>query len=165
MLNYIQITTRGPAPWGRGYQSAFNEAMRTGWRRAGRVWLHEGPRELHFQPSALYRYGYTPRTPAYEKKKYAKHGHKNPLMFSGTSFARSAAGTVRATATSARSQLRVTLNTPALNYIPKGGRINMREEITAQNPADLNLMAEGHALAFEVSLATAALEKVVKIKR
>jgi hypothetical protein len=98
----------------------------------------------HFTPAGAREYGYTPRNVAYMIQKAKKWGHRNPLEWSGESKRQALMlGDVRTTGTtSAKTRVRVVLHTPKLNFIPKGGTINMRDEITRVTQAEADKLAQ-----------------------
>ena len=87
---------------------------------------HKKIRPGHFQPSALAKYGYTPRTRNYERDK----GHRRPLVYSGESERATERNYIKATGRSA------SLHMDAGNLLWRPGGINMREELLATTNED-----------------------------
>lgn len=108
----------------------------------GNYW-HDNFRDKHFTPAGAREYGYAPRNVAYMIKKAKKWGHRNPLEWSGKSRALSRIKDIRtAGTTAARGRVRVVLHMPALNFIPKGGSINMNDEMTRVSQAEIQKLGE-----------------------
>lgn len=101
-----------------------NKVLKDAWEAAGKFW-HQWYRPRHFTVRAYSLYGATARASGYVKRKRKKLGHNRPLVFTGVSEDLSRARTVRA---SFRG-VNVSMSMPTLNFRPKGGRINMREEM------------------------------------
>jgi hypothetical protein len=107
----------------------------------GDYW-HEHFREKHFTQAGAREYGYAPRNVGYMIKKAKKWGHRNPLVWSGVSRALSKIKHLVPSGTSQSARVRVVLHTPALNLIPKGGRINLRAEMEKVSPAEGAVIAQ-----------------------
>lgn len=133
MILAVTIRERGATP--RHLRKAMTAAKRKGWLAAG-VWWHTECRPKHFTRKAYQIYGYTPRMGeggtatkifkrSYTGRKLKKFGHTNPMVWSGVSERLTRARDVRATA----KGVRIVMNAPALNFRPKGGRINLRAEL------------------------------------
>lgn len=110
-------------------KKAINDIARETVREMGAYW-HDHFREKHFTQAGAREYGYATRQRGYMIAKARIHHHQNPLEFTGLSHALSKIKDIRATATSKEAKVRVVLHTPALNFIPRGGSINMRDEMT-----------------------------------
>ena len=121
---------------------ALNDVMRETVREMGVYW-HGHYLPKHFTPAGAAEYGYTPRTKGYMIRKARVKHHQNPLEYSGESKARATMiRDVRPTATRNNVKVRVVLHTPALNFIPKGGRINLRDEVTRVSDREANTLGE-----------------------
>ncbi len=123
------VVEKGATPRNLLKGRALNNVVRAMVYDMGVHW-HVHFREKHFTQAGAAEYGYTPRTKGYMIRKARVMHHQNPLEFSGRSRALSAIRDVRPTATKGEGKVRVVLHTPALNFIPKGGRINLRDEMT-----------------------------------
>ena len=131
----LLITYTGAVPGKPLTTAALNRVKRPVWRSAGLLW-HNEMRAAHFTVEGGRRLGYARRKGegesgkrfwhSYTGQKQKRKGHQRPLVWSGESERLSRERDVRATSTGAR----VVLHTPGLNRRPKGGRINLREEMT-----------------------------------
>ncbi len=117
-----------------GYQGAVPRAMRKRMRlilkiaylKAGRFW-HRVHRPKHFTAAGARLYGYRRRVPEYEFKKFRTKGHRDPLVFTGSSRAFTAHRDVRATS----KGVRVPMATDNLTRnISDRSNINMPDELT-----------------------------------
>jgi hypothetical protein len=135
---YVRIHEWGATPRSliKNWRKIQKEALRD-----GGVFWHGTFLPIHFTREAYQRYGFMPRMGeggtasknfkrSYTGRKLRKWGHTNPLVWSGISrrlaTARRPNG-VRATA----QYCRIPIPAPALNFRPKGGRINLRREVLA----------------------------------
>lgn len=119
----INLIERGPTP--RGMRRALNRLMKESWEQTGIYW-HRTLRPKHFTPSGAAEYGYRSRTTRYTYRKLRKFHHRNPLQYTGTGKALTRPRDVRST----RKGVRVVMRANVFNLRPRGGRINMREELT-----------------------------------
>lgn len=118
----------------------------------GEYW-HDHFRAKHFTREGAAEYGYKPRSKGYMVKKAKLKGHQDPLVFSGMSRALSAIKDVRPFSPSAeRAYVRVVLHTPALNLIPTGGTINLREEMERVSATELSVLSSVAAASSERQL-------------
>lgn len=62
---------------------ALNPAVRSGLRDVVEAW-HKDTLPKHFEPGAVSRYHYQPRSKRHEIRKAKRFHHRNPLQFSGT---------------------------------------------------------------------------------
>jgi len=133
MITAITIRERGATP--RGMGKIMREATKAGYEAAG-IWWHNECRPKHFTREAYQLYQYTPRQgesgtgtkifkKSYTGRKLKKFGHTNPLVYTGVSERLTRARDVRATS----KGVRIVMSAPALNFRPKGGRINMVNEL------------------------------------
>ena len=86
----------------------------------------------HFTAAGARKYGYRARTRKYRERKKREKGHSRPLVWSGESRERSSRSRITGTA----SRVRMFVNAPNLNLRPKGGRIDMLDEVTRVKNAD-----------------------------
>ena len=86
----------------------------------------------HFTVAGARKYGFRRRTRKYLEAKMRKRGHVRPLVSSGESERRSRRSRITTTAFKGVA----TINAPALNFRPKGGRIDMRDEVTRLTQQD-----------------------------
>jgi len=107
----------------------------------GSYW-HDHFRAKHFTQAGAREYGYEKRNVRYMIKKARKWGHRDPLVWSGLSRMLSKIKDIKTTSTSARARVRVVLHTPTLNFIPSGGHINMRDEMTRVSRPEIEKLAE-----------------------
>ena len=117
----------------------------------GNYW-HDHFRAKHFTPAGAREYGYQPRNVGYMIKKAKKWGHRNPLEWSGESKSQSRVKDIRATSTSARARVRVVMHMPKLNFIPRGGSINMNDDMTRVSQAEVAKLAEVAADSIDAQL-------------
>lgn len=132
---YFQVRTRGPVPG--VMKRELNKIFKFAYLRCGLRW-HRKFRPKHFTEAGAREYRYKPRKGeklrrdskrfrrSYTGRKLRKWGHTLPLVWSGTSRQRSRIPRIKATS----KGVRVIINAPALNFRPKGGRIDMRSEMT-----------------------------------
>jgi hypothetical protein len=141
MIGYIKIRERGSTPgitkreWGRVKKTTFGMLGR---------WWHRMLRPKHFTQRGAMEYRYVPRKGqrqapgtkgfrrSYTGTKLRRFGHTLPLVWSGASKRKSRAGRILATS----KDVRVSMNVPTLNLKPKGGRINLRREMTVMSRAE-----------------------------
>ena len=135
-------------------------AARVAMKAVGDYWV-KNYLPLHFQNTAFFRYGYTPRNPGYRKRKLAgailggaqSIGEDRPLVWSGRSLERAKAARVEAKAPSAAlAYADVVINAPALNFRPKGSRIDMRAEVTRVNATEAEFLAASFTKEFDREL-------------
>jgi hypothetical protein len=147
--------------------SAIRAAARVAMQAVGDYWI-ANYLPLHFQNTAFFRYGYTPRNPNYRKRKRAGAiiggaqaiGEDLPLVFSGRS--RERAKNARAVGKSPSSKQAfcdITIDAPALNFRPTGSRINMREEVTRVNRQEVETLADLFTMRFDQALVAAGKKK------
>lgn len=120
-----------------------NRKIKAAWLVAG-TWWHKEMRPKHFTKRGAREYGYVPRygepgsgrrfRGSYTGRKLRRFGHTNPLVFTGLSRDLTRVRDVRNTA----KGVRVVMNAPTLNRRPRGGRINMRDEMTRISIAERN---------------------------
>lgn len=102
-----------------------NKRLKRTWGSTGKYW-HARFSGKHFTQRGAREYGYARRKRRYTARKKKKFGHTRPLVYSGETMRGTRTRTIRAT----RHGVRVSLpKTQALNFRPKGGRINMRQEM------------------------------------
>jgi hypothetical protein len=118
-----------------------NNVNREVMRDLGNYW-HDNFRAKHFTREGAFEYGYALRSRGYMIRKAKVKGHQDPLVWSGLSRELSRIKDIRPTATSALSKVRVILHTPALNFIPKGGNINLRDEMTRVSEREITTLGE-----------------------
>lgn len=123
---------------------------------------------LHFQNTAFFRYGYTPRNPGYRKRKRAQAiigeaqalGEDLPLVFSGRSRERAKRARTEAKAPSRnRAFADVIIDAPALNFRPAGSRIDMRAEVTRVNQQEAEVLSDLLAKRLDQELVKAGKKK------
>jgi hypothetical protein len=140
MITAITIRDRGATP--RGMGKIMREALKAGYEAAG-IWWHRECRPKHFTRAAYALYQYTPRMGesgtgtrifknSYTGRKLKKFGHTNPMVYTGVSQQLTRVRDVRATS----KGVRIVMSAPALNFRPKGGRINMVNELRERFTAD-----------------------------
>lgn len=135
----ITVETSGPTP--RRVAARLNKIKKTMWESLGVDW-HQKMRPKHFTHRGAAEYGYTPRKGedatgkrfrnSYTGKKFRLFHHTDPLVYTGTSKQLTRLRDVRATGKGCR----VVMRAPALNLKPKGGRIDMRDEMTRISTAE-----------------------------
>lgn len=115
----------------------------------GRYW-HSHFRLKHFTQEGGKEYGYAPRNVRYMIVKARTYGHRDPLVFTGLSRALSNLQDVRRVrAVRGEAVAKVVLHTPALNLIPKGGHINLRDEMTRTSQREADIMGGIGSASFE----------------
>lgn len=139
-----------------------NPAVRAALREVVEAW-HKDTLPKHFEPSAVSRYGYKPRTKKYEIRKAKKFHHRNPLQFTGT-LRREVSRQVRitATATKTRGRARAVMSGPRYlyQYRKDVGQADKAAELTMVTAAE----AEAMARALDRSV-TISLRKVKDMER
>lgn len=98
-----------------------------GFERMGIRW-HDDFRPGHFSLAAMSKYGYTPRSPGYNKRKRRELGHTIPLVKSGRSRDLSRQRNVTKNSKGAR----VSMPIRQFNARAKNSKINMRAEFLAE---------------------------------
>jgi hypothetical protein len=114
-----------------------NRILKECWSLIGQLW-HREMRPKHFTHAGAREYGYTPRSGesarpcskgfrrSYTGRKLRKFGHTLPLVYTGTSRGLTRTGNITATS----KGVRIAMHAPALNLRPKGGTINLYDEMT-----------------------------------
>lgn len=130
----IRLHETGLTP--RRYLAERNRIHKEMWRSLGEHW-HRYQRPKHFTKAGAQEYGYAPRSGdpgrthpkgfhrSYQGRKLRRFGHTLPLVYTGLSRNLTRVRDVRPTS----KGVRVIMRAPALNLRPKGGRINMRNEL------------------------------------
>lgn len=132
------VHRRGPTP--DLLARELNNINREAARAMGELWhLRFFPK--HFTHRGATEYGYTKRNARYERFKYKKFGHTYPLVFTGNSRTRASSPRIVATAKRGEARVRVIMHAPTLNLTPKGGRINLRKELTTVSLAEAEELA------------------------
>lgn len=143
----IKYTGLMPSDIGK---AAWNKIVKLAFFKVGEFW-HKHFRAKHFTHAGAREYGYQKRKgeelPRGSKKfwrtytgiKLRKHGHTFPLVFSGTSRTLTDIMVVKNTSKGASVKLG---RARALNFRPKGGRINMVDEMTRISPAEGAVLVE-----------------------
>jgi len=90
------------------------------------VYWHKYLRKKHFTQTGAREYGYDVRSRKYEALKLRRFGHRDPLVYTGTSKALTAIRDVRSTA----KGVRVVMRAPGLNRRARGKRTAMYDEMT-----------------------------------
>lgn len=133
----IKITIKEIQPTPRGMKRELGRCLKAMWADMGVMW-HREFRPKHFTAAGAREYGYQPRSgergsrgskafkSSYTGRKLRQKGHTLPLVWSGLSRTFTRMRDVRSTSKGAR----VVMNPPALNLRPKGGTIDMRDELT-----------------------------------
>ena len=131
----LKITYDGPGS--QRFQRRFNAAKKVAWTQLGIYW-HKALRPKHFTQRGATEYGYTARAGqrgsgkafrrSYQGQKLKIKGHTRPLVYSGDSQKLTRLRIVRPLPKG--RGVRVPLRAPALNFSPKGGRLNMAAEMT-----------------------------------
>jgi hypothetical protein len=114
-----------------------------------RIWMEDGYeatldywhkeiRPKHFEESAADVYGYGPRKEKYRESKLAAKGHRKPLVYSGESERATERNYIKATGRSASLHM----DAGNLAWPVKGGRINMRHDLTKVLPEEEQAMAD-----------------------
>lgn len=133
MIIAITLRERGATP--RHMGKIMREAIRVGYLNAG-VWWHKECRPKHFTREGYQLYQYTPRQgeantgtkifkKSYTGRKLKKFGHTNPMVYTGVSERLTRVRDVRANSKGCK----IVMPAFALNFRPKGGRINMVNEL------------------------------------
>lgn len=150
-MNFKAMIVR-PGLWGLSRKDLQNIG-RSAIEAAGLYW-HANFKAKHFQLEAFERYGYKPRSKAWEAEKARVHPEANgrPLVFSGESEQLAMAqNRVKATAKNFETySAEVTVSAPTLNY--------HAEEMTATTDAELEAIATEFARVFELGMVAAAQE-------
>lgn len=147
----LSIKYTGPlAPGGR---RETNRILKEAWFEMGLLW-HTTMMPRHFEPSAMHRYNYKPRTPRYLKRKLREHGHQNPLEFSGRSKLQAQ---FRRRITSTSKGVRVTMRAPTLSFRPHPSSPRMREELVR--------LTRGEIRRIKTELQKSVADKMKKSKR
>lgn len=117
-------------------QAAFEKATREGFKNAVKFWQRMFA-PGHFEPAARSKYGYLPRTAAYERRKKRIKGHNVPLVWSGDSrrTVKTRFATPTVSKSSKKGQFRARLNLGVKLYGRQG-------ELTETTQAELDEMAE-----------------------
>lgn len=102
----------------------FQQLKRATFAAMGREW-HGRYLELHFEDSAMDRYGYVRRKPRYLKRKQKRSGSQRPLVFSGEGLRLSRLLDLRVTAGEGRVVL-----PRKFNFKNPKSRVDMRAELT-----------------------------------
>lgn len=118
-----------------------NDINRNAVYETGEYW-HEHFRLKHFTKEGAAEYHYAPRARGYMIYKAKKWGHQNPLVFSGDTRTQSNVQTIHAVASAGNATARVVLHCPTLNLIPKGGHINLRDEMTRVSVAEADKLGQ-----------------------
>lgn len=131
----FKIKYQGAVP--RLAQRELRRLLRDSFEDAGVFW-HRMFRRKHFTKAGAREYGYTPRkgeqagrgSKAFRRshtgRKLRQFGHTLPLVFTGQSRQLTRIRDIRATS----KGVRIVMRAPGLNRRPRGGRINLREEMT-----------------------------------
>lgn len=90
----------------------------------------------HFTEQGARKYGFRTRTRKYRERKKREKGHSRPLVWSGESERRSRRARIRTTSKRGTA----TVNAPNLSRRPKGGRIDMRDELSRLTQQDQRTM-------------------------
>jgi len=145
MIKSITLTYRGPTP--KAARKELNSILRKGFHLMGVYW-HRFFRGKHFTEAGGRQYRYKKRRPSYVARKRRLQKHNDPLVWSGRSRMLSRVRRVRATATGGirsgqrlRGRVRVTMPVRTLNLRPKGGRINLRDELTRVSAPEARRLA------------------------
>ena len=121
-------------------QREWNTITREAWYTVGDK-FHKTFVKKHFTKAGAREYGYTPRKgeefgrktkarrKSYIGKKKADYGHELPLVFTGHTRDAARRANIKAYAMRKGSGVRVIMNLPTLNFRPKGGKIDMRDEM------------------------------------
>lgn len=110
--------------------------------KLGEFW-HEEYYPLHFKSFAPGKYGYEPRTYDYRQRKRRKHGHDQPLVFSG-SFKRDTTSWAEIVTT--QNKATVKMRASVLNLVNRAindpNYPNIKEEATAVAPGEEQRFAQ-----------------------
>lgn len=136
-----------PSEISRRLRGEFGRAKKGAFLTMGAYW-HQHFRKRHFATVAYREYDYAPRKGdelpfgsrefwrSYVGRKLRKMGHRLPLVYSGASRTLAKIRDVRATSKGGR----IMIHAPTLNLRPKGGRINLREEMARISPREWQKM-------------------------
>lgn len=113
----------------RVLRKAWTEARKEGFAESVGYW-HSEYLPGHFYRSAIAKYGYQPRTAAYERRKQRVKGHRNPLHWSGL-LKRSATTSIRISSTSKSGTGTFRATARALNFSGRQNYPDLRKELTA----------------------------------
>jgi hypothetical protein len=97
----------------------WNRVLAAGLKGMGESW-HLRYLARHFEPSAVRRYGYAPRSAGYRKRKRRIKGHDRPLVWSGRSERLASMRRVRATSK----------GVSVIVYAPQLNRRKLAKEVT-----------------------------------
>ena len=155
----FRVKYQGAVPSQHGMtQREFNDLVREAWYHVGKYWMTHF-RAKHFTKAGAREYRYAPRVGegesgkrfwrSYTGRKQKTLGHTDPLVYSGDSRRSTQTARVTATATTNKSQCRVTMNAPNLNYPGKKRRdgrpgIDLRDEMTRISPAEWAELVKQH---------------------
>ncbi len=141
MISAITITTTG---WNMTTK-AILPLMEDVYFKMAQHWDTEF-KERHFTKEGAREYGYIPRKgerggrnfkKTYTGRKKEAFGHTLPLVFTGDTMRRlTSVSDIRAT----KKFGRAILNAPTLNFIPFGGRINLRDEMTRVSDDEIEVI-------------------------
>lgn len=137
----FNIRERGPTP--RGFAKIINQAKREAWEETG-AYFHDNMRDNRFTHAHATKAGYGQRKRRYTFRKFKEEGHTRPLEKSGeTREGVARYGTLRATATSKSSQLRIAYpGARKFNFRNPNSQINMADEFTTVTQEEANKLAE-----------------------
>jgi len=132
----LKFTLEPPGPPPGLTKSDYNAACAVAFAEMGTLW-HTRYLPKHFTHAGARKYHYVPRQgqgpmggqrfrQSYTGRKERYYGHTLPLVYTGTSRTRALIQKIRANSRG----VRVVIDAPALNFIPKGGRISLRDEVT-----------------------------------
>ncbi len=132
----LKFTLEPPGPPPGLTKSDYNAACAVAFAEMGTLW-HTRYLPEHFTHAGARKYHYTPRQgqgpmggkrygQSYTGRKERYYSHTLPLVYTGTSRTRALIQKIRANSRG----VRVVIDAPALNFIPKGGRISLRDEVT-----------------------------------
>lgn len=126
----LKVTVTGPTPG--VLKGELLRIFRVTMLEIGELW-HSTMRPKHFTAEGATEYHYKKRTDKYMRAKENKKKHQLPLVWSGESRTRAIAKRIYPRAKKAGGEyvtgVTVTMNIPTLNLRPKGGKINLREEL------------------------------------
>ena len=124
MADRFQITTT--LKWDPSWKAAEVAPVTTKALMAVGRWWQGGPMEYHFEPFAVPKYGYKPRSYRYTMRKFKTFGHKRPLVWSGAFRAKARAGRI-----GVRGKRR-----QEVRLIFRGGFPARRQELFARVPSE-----------------------------
>jgi hypothetical protein len=151
--------------------SDWNQIAKGAYIEAGEHW-HKHFRALHFTPSGARKYGYAPRAGenlpfmskrwrrSYAGRKWLKHHHRNPLVLTGESRARTERLDVRGT----RNRASVYLHAPALNFRNPHSQVNMRQEMLTVTSDEVDAMTRAAQRQLDRDVAAFRRTKRTKIR-